>query len=997
MNPRLWWALGAFALALVLLAPSLAPLPASMDEFASELSNGTFRPFGPPGGKGLVAGPNALGGFTGASTGNYVAGAGDVPNEWALDRESGGGAVVIDYVCNPSPGAMKRLKAFDQLGPDGATLEVADKRLRPVEPDKSLTYDSLVACSFPVQIHPGTPVPIFSVAPKGFVVSTWSTDPPLARPLSFLKDGADTFYVLGNEEKRVTLNLTFLVDSGYFSFSPPPGARVSDYARGLVPALPPGIADAAKIVMARAGVKDPTLVGPTLDALNAYFRSFTDGPIPGPDEVDSLYLALALSGHGCCRHRAFAYMVTAQAAGIPARVVVNEAHAFPEVMFPDGSWHQVNLGGCGAYTVNNPNNYPSLFDAAAEPRREANPDEGRPQTAVATFTNITEAPPRMVKGEVYFVNGTVEASNGRPVGGAPVDLYLNATKATKGKLMTSGQTDAFGRFSIQSRVPVDVAAQGYQLVASGGTVSAGPLRYEGSWSDPAVDVFTPTRIVLAHATAAAGFPANATGRLVDVDGNPVGPATIRWSIGSTQERDLQADSTGLFTAAFQANATGSLALSFSYDGDAHHGASQADEVVAVTRGTILAPANAPILLRGEVGLVSGDLAVSGASLAGRLVTVALTNATRIVAIPPAQATTDASGHFVARVRVPANALPGAYAVDYRAPDLQVNATGVVRVAIRPGFVVEAPSRVGPTEGWTATAQVTSDDGSALGGGIVELHVDGNATPLKTLLTNATGVARFQVEGGALPPGDHAITLAFAGDRDRAPAEQTANLRVLPPFWALVPAWVWIALGSAALVGGLGAWLLRPGGVVRRVVLRPRWRIDLSWPDFPPGVAPVAEPGTAVRVVAQAFDAQGRPRKARFVLVAPGVRLRSKGEFELRAGEPGVLPLEVKARGRARWLAAPALARLPVATYRAAVEQGFVALRGAAKLDASATPGDLVDALSPKLEPAPRASLAEAARLFETADYSEAPVDRAFYHAFAQARHAVERALEGADG
>src|SRR5581483_8039338 len=113
-----------------------------------------------------------------------------------------------------------------------------------------------------------------------------------------------------------------------------------------------------------------------------------------------------------------------------------------------------------------------------------------------------------------------------------------------------------GRFTIEARVPPDAPAQGYQLVASASPVSAGALRYAESWSDPPVDVFTPVRIVMQPLTAAAGFFANASGRLVDVDGNPVGPATLRWSAGGVPQPNVRADSTGLFTARFKFDAVG---------------------------------------------------------------------------------------------------------------------------------------------------------------------------------------------------------------------------------------------------------------------------------------------------------------------------------------------------------------------------------------------------------------------------------------------------------
>jgi transglutaminase superfamily protein len=58
-----------------------------------------------------------------------------------------------------------------------------------------------------------------------------------------------------------------------------------------------------------------------------------------------IYRDLCDSQAGVCRHRAFAFMITANAIGIPTRYVQNEAHAFVEVWFPERAWQRIDLGG----------------------------------------------------------------------------------------------------------------------------------------------------------------------------------------------------------------------------------------------------------------------------------------------------------------------------------------------------------------------------------------------------------------------------------------------------------------------------------------------------------------------------------------------------------------------------------------------------------------------------------------------------------------------------
>ena len=87
----------------------------------------------------------------------------------------------------------------------------------------------------------------------------------------------------------------------------------------------------------------------TLRKLVWWFRSFKPGELERAD--DGLYLTLALSRRGVCRHRAYAFVITAHGLGIPARYVSNEAHVFVEAYVPGQGWLRIDLGG-GAQGMN---------------------------------------------------------------------------------------------------------------------------------------------------------------------------------------------------------------------------------------------------------------------------------------------------------------------------------------------------------------------------------------------------------------------------------------------------------------------------------------------------------------------------------------------------------------------------------------------------------------------------------------------------------------------
>jgi hypothetical protein len=115
-----------------------------------------------------------------------------------------------------------------------------------------------------------------------------------------------------------------------------------------VPPLPPNVATDAAVVRAAIGVSWSTRPAVAVARLVQYFRGFADSS-DEPTGHGNVYLDLALSKKGVCRHRAFAFMVTAQSLGIPARLVLNEAHAWVEIH--DGTmWRRIDLGGAGHMT-----------------------------------------------------------------------------------------------------------------------------------------------------------------------------------------------------------------------------------------------------------------------------------------------------------------------------------------------------------------------------------------------------------------------------------------------------------------------------------------------------------------------------------------------------------------------------------------------------------------------------------------------------------------------
>jgi transglutaminase superfamily protein len=244
----------------------------------------------------------------------------------------------------PAVTPFKRLYAYDGLD-EGFELVVHDKQLRALpiggeaRPDEDQFYGDLF-----VDIVPGVPVRIPSVGP-GTRVLVARAEPALRFELS--RDGADNWFIVGDARKRVRLVLELSIARRAFG-SEFGEVSWSELARS-VPPLPPSARAAAREVLSAVGISQAQRPAEAVRALVNHFRTFAPSDdAPRASSGGALYSELALSKKGVCRHRAYAFAVTALSLGVPARMVRNEAHAWVEVS--DGlSWHRIDLGGAASH------------------------------------------------------------------------------------------------------------------------------------------------------------------------------------------------------------------------------------------------------------------------------------------------------------------------------------------------------------------------------------------------------------------------------------------------------------------------------------------------------------------------------------------------------------------------------------------------------------------------------------------------------------------------
>lgn len=252
-------------------------------------------------------------------------------------------------VFNPDVLPFKRMSSLDAVDEDYRAL-LRDPATRDLavggatDRTRDRFWGSLV-----VELSPGKPVAIPSVAPDMRVLS-YETQP--AVNLTFSKDAADNFYVRSEDRgAHGQVRLVFLADAdaGYFAPSLPSrdytllSVRRRAQEKGLLPTLPPAVQAAGERGMKLLGIDRGDDLDAAFNKLVAWHRSFEAKQIAHP--TGDVYWDLLENRAGVCRHRSSTFLVTALAAGIPTRLVTNEAHAFVEVWFPDRDWQRIDLGG----------------------------------------------------------------------------------------------------------------------------------------------------------------------------------------------------------------------------------------------------------------------------------------------------------------------------------------------------------------------------------------------------------------------------------------------------------------------------------------------------------------------------------------------------------------------------------------------------------------------------------------------------------------------------
>lgn len=239
----------------------------------------------------------------------------------------------------PSIPPFKRLFAYDAVN---AALElvVAKSALRPVQiGGVARSSEDQFMGKQALELARGELLRLPTVGPGAKVLNAQLSP---GAPFKLFEDSAENLFIKTETSgkfdwvshlalERATLGSPF-ADVTWASLQP------------FLPELPEVVNEAATPVLSRLNLTPEVKPTVAVRRMVEYFRNFEPKEEQRTERGMQLYREIALSQKGVCRHRAFAFVVTGLAIGLPSRFVRNEAHAWVEVY--DGRiWHRLDLGG----------------------------------------------------------------------------------------------------------------------------------------------------------------------------------------------------------------------------------------------------------------------------------------------------------------------------------------------------------------------------------------------------------------------------------------------------------------------------------------------------------------------------------------------------------------------------------------------------------------------------------------------------------------------------
>ena len=611
------------------------------------------------------------------------------------------------------------------------------------------------------------------------------------------------------------------------------------------------------------------------------------------------------------------------------------------------------------------------------------------------FSEVDKWPPRIKKDETFTLGGfvRVDDANGRPVGGVTVDLFLNETKELPGVALGVATTGADGRFTLTTSVPFELQATKYHLVAHALQRQIDCIIYDEHWSDPEMEVTSPTRVILYPVTdAVAGYPFPVRGRVVDSVNAPVRSANLTITFDGVP-KSVQTDASGEFTVMHNVSSPREVHYEARFGGTKYYGASSEKGVIDVQRDDLRLDVSSFELLRSQPATFTGRLVLPPGTKAQPL-TFAF-DGVKVVACDGCQPTgkvevkPQADGTFQMRLLARADQDPGAFTVD-------VTGGGLSEPR-------EVPGRIVVPVNLTLAASGTGPIGRHVEGSVRLLDEVGRPYPGAVAIETSEGWVQGRVDASgnhtfsaASACGDQQVRAHYNGTDDARPALATQEVTVcpllaaIPPWLLATPWWVWplAGLALAAAVMLARRWLTATAETITR---GPPLTLRHTRPDdAAAGIVGLGETATLTAFLEEPLPEghvlrMGLARKTAPVEAGPDLR----ASYEVVPDALGEVPVRAEildARGR---VVSRRTAVLRVVRYAEEIEDRYRKLRGASGVRESVSPREFEAWLRERTPDVDSMVVGRLVGVFEEADYGPRDAGRPELIAYLEAEGSLQ--------
>ena len=657
-------------------------------------------------------------------------------SSFSPQRDGFGAETTCFAIFDPTLLSLKRHITYDAINTQYQTY-IDDTSLTELELSDQIHENVFIGTIHLSRVADG-PIAIPSVAPNANILS-YSSDPELT--FTFYKDGADNFYISSTSDaENVNFTFTTSADSSYFIYNISEGLTLNDIPEDVKISLPDSILPKASLIIDELGLTGVTDLQTIVNTLYDYFSSFTAGEIPSEEEEPDLYLAITRSKHGKCDVRSFAFFVTANAIGLPTRLVTNECHAFVEIYVPSNGWLHLNLGGLGECNTCNPNGNEGFEDQTSPAGSEE--EGGGSQSGgggngnengnvgkepgpwpcfcesssgnaiglglINTTTEITSVSPSTFKEGYFITKGYVKDDDHNAVLNMSVEIFITPEKEIVGLITGSGKTDENGFFSITCSVPPKAIVGENHVIAWARRNTV----YEASFTDPIIEIYSNTTLQLNMVSSVGiGDDLRITGNLVDMSSMPISNQTIRMYRDNSFIGEAKTDANGVFNFVYNdITDLGTFTIEAFFEGSTYLGASEDSSTITVRdmKTEMLFSVTPQIAQREDILTLQGNLSSQSAMMTNAPIHIFYLDEEILTT------TTNSQGNFEESYQIPKNSTVGNNTIRAYYPGTALYAEALaeqnILVQSQTQLVLTSPLKeyIKRNETITITAYITDD-------------------------------------------------------------------------------------------------------------------------------------------------------------------------------------------------------------------------------------------------------------------------------------------------